>query len=127
MPGEDGLVATAIKTLDGGLVNLADAEIDAFRTALRDGVVTPGQSGFTDKPIFNAMHQRRPARIARCAGTADVVAAVKFARQHGLLVDVRGGGHSVAGHSSCDGGLVIDPDNFFRLNPNLMPAPTVAA
>ena len=99
---------TAIKTFHGGLVNLDDAEIDAFRTALRDGVITPGQSGFTDKPIFNAMHQRRPALIARCAGTADVVAAVKFARQHGLLVAVRGGGHSVAGHSSCDGGLVID-------------------
>jgi FAD/FMN-containing dehydrogenase len=70
--------------------------------------VTPGESGYTDKPIFNAMHQRRPAMIARCAGTADVVTAVTFARDHGLLVAVRGGGHSVAGHSSCDGGLVID-------------------
>jgi len=89
-------------------VNLADADLDAFRAALRDGVVMPEQSGFMDKPIFNAMHQRRPALIVRCAGTADVVTAVKFARQHGLLVAVRGGGHSVAGHSSCDGGLVID-------------------
>ena len=101
-------MSTPIKTLDGGQVNLADADLDAFRAALRDGVVMPGQSGFMDKPIFNAMHQRRPALIVRCAGTADVVTAVKFARQHGLLVAVRGGGHSVAGHSSCDGGLVID-------------------
>lgn len=101
-------MSTAIKTLDGGQVNVADAEIDALRTALRDGLVSPGQPGYSDKPIFNAMHQRRPALIARCAGTADVVTAVKFARQHGLLVAVRGGGHSVAGHSSCDGGFVID-------------------
>jgi FAD/FMN-containing dehydrogenase len=101
-------VSTAIKALDGGHVNVADGEIDALRTALRDGLVTPGHPGYSEKPIFNAMHQRRPALIARCAGTADVVTAVKFARQHGLLVAVRGGGHSVAGHSSCDGGLVID-------------------
>jgi FAD/FMN-containing dehydrogenase len=101
-------VSTAIKGLDGGLVNVADGEIDALRTALRDRLVTPGHPGYLEKPIFNAMHQRRPALIARCAGTADVVTAVKFARQHGLLVAVRGGGHSVAGHSSCDGGLVID-------------------
>ena len=54
------------------------------------------------------MHHRRPALIVRCTGTADVVDAVKFARQHNLLVAVRGGGHSVAGHSSCDNGIVID-------------------
>ena len=101
-------MSTAITSLDGGHVNVADAEIESFRTALRDGLVTPGESGYSSKPIFNAMHQRRPALIARCAGTADVVTAVKFAREHGLLVAVRGGGHSVAGHSSCDGGLVID-------------------
>jgi FAD/FMN-containing dehydrogenase len=54
------------------------------------------------------MHQRRPALIVRCTGTADVVDAVRFARQHNLLIAVRGGGHSVAGHSSCDNGMVID-------------------
>jgi FAD/FMN-containing dehydrogenase len=101
-------VSIAIRTLDGGQINLADTELDALRTTLRGALVMPGESAYTDKPIFNAMHQRRPAMIARCAGTADVVTAVKFARQHGLLIAVRGGGHSVAGHSSCDGGLVID-------------------
>jgi FAD/FMN-containing dehydrogenase len=70
--------------------------------------LTPGDPGYADRPIFNAMHDRRPALIVRCTGTADVVDAVKFAREHGLLVAVRGGGHSVAGHSSCDGGMVID-------------------
>ena len=78
------------------------------RTTMRGDVLKPGDPGYGDKPIFNAMHQRHPALIVRCAGTADVVDAVRFARQHGLLVAVRGGGHSVAGHSSCDGGMVID-------------------
>jgi FAD/FMN-containing dehydrogenase len=54
------------------------------------------------------MHQRQPALIVRAAGTADVIDAVKFARAHRLLVAVRGGGHSIAGHSSCDAGMVID-------------------
>jgi hypothetical protein len=54
------------------------------------------------------MHRRQPGLIVRCAGTADVVDTVKFAREHGILTAVRGGGHSVAGHSSCDGGMVID-------------------
>ena len=76
--------------------------------ALRGDIVRPGEPGYADKPIFNAMHQRRPALTVRCAGTADVVDAVTFARQHDLLVAIRGGGHSIAGHSSCDGGMVID-------------------
>ena len=54
------------------------------------------------------MIDRRPALIARCAGTEDVVKAVDFARTHSLLVSVRGGGHNVAGSAVCDGGLVID-------------------
>ena len=59
-------------------------------------------------PIYNAMHDRRPALKVRPTGTADVVDTVNFARQRNLLVAVRGGGHSVAGLSSCDGGIVID-------------------
>jgi FAD/FMN-containing dehydrogenase len=101
-------VATSIATLDGGRTNVDDTALEQLRVTIRGDVLKLGDPGYTDRPIFNAMHNRRPALIVRCAGTADVVDAVKFASQHGLLVAIRGGGHSVAGHSSCDGGLVID-------------------
>lgn len=101
-------MATFVATLDGGRASIDDAALEQFRTAIRGDLVKPGDPGYADKPIYNAMVQRRPAFIVRCTGTADVADAVKFARRHGLLVAVRGGGHSVAGHSSCDGGMVID-------------------
>jgi FAD/FMN-containing dehydrogenase len=101
-------MATSIATLHGGRTSIDDAAIEQLRTAMRGDVLKPGDPGYAEKPIFNAMHLRRPALIVRCAGTADVIDAVRFARQHGLVVAVRGGGHSVAGHSSCDGGMVID-------------------
>ena len=101
-------MATSIATLDGGRTSIDDALLEQLGTTMRGDVLKPGDAGYGDKPVFNAMHQRHPALIVRCAGTADVVDAVRFARQHGLLVAVRGGGHSVAGHSSCDGGIVID-------------------
>jgi hypothetical protein len=101
-------VAASFVRLDGSTVKIGDDLIDRFRTSIRGSVVCPGEPGYTDKPIYNAMHQQRPALIARCTGTADVVDAVNFAREHNLLVAIRGGGHSVAGLSSCNGGMVID-------------------
>ena len=101
-------MATEIATLHGERVRVEDAALEQLRTTIHGEVLTPGDAGYAERPIYNAMHKRRPAIIVRCAGTADVVDAVKFARERNLLVAVRGGGHSVAGHSSCDGGMVID-------------------
>ena len=101
-------MATSIATLTGGRVDVDEAALAGLRATIRGNVLKPGEPGYSDHPIYNAMHRRQPALIIRCTGTADVVDAVQFARQHELLVAVRGGGHSVAGHSSCDGGVVID-------------------
>jgi FAD/FMN-containing dehydrogenase len=62
----------------------------------------------TPRKVWNGMVDKHPALIARCAGTADVVDCVRFAREHDLLASVRGGGHNYAGKSVCDGGLMID-------------------
>ncbi|ALK97849.1 FAD-linked oxidase [Massilia sp. WF1] len=83
--------------------------VDAFKATLRGPVMQPGDPGYDDaRAVWNAMIDKRPAFIARCSGTADVIAAVKFARANGLPLAVRGGGHSIAGSALCDDGLVID-------------------
>jgi FAD/FMN-containing dehydrogenase len=83
--------------------------LDGLRAGLRGTLCLPGEPGYDDaRTIWNAMVDRRPAAIVRAAGTADVVHAVGFARQHGLPLAVRGGGHNIAGNAVCDGGLMLD-------------------
>ena len=98
----------AVTTLDGGQAKLDDEELDALRIGIRGDVLVPTDDGYEANPIYNAMHHRRPALKVRATGTADVVDIVNWAGERNLLVAVRGGGHSVAGLSSCDGGVVID-------------------
>jgi FAD/FMN-containing dehydrogenase len=83
--------------------------IEDFRTRLRGALVLPDDPGYDQsRSIWNAMIDRRPALIARCLGVADVQTCVNFAREQGLTLSIKGGGHNISGLAVCDGGLMID-------------------
>ncbi len=85
------------------------ATFEALRRAFRGEILRPDDAGYDEaRRIWNGSIDRWPSLIARCAGTADVIRAVRFAREHELPASVRGGGHAVAGHAVCEGGLLID-------------------
>src|SRR5262245_5410721 len=97
------------QTMDAGAVAVDDSVVSALRGAVRGVVLGPGDPGYDDaRQVQNGLIDRKPALIVQCSGTADVVAAVNVAREHGLLLSVRGGGHNVAGNAVNDGGIVID-------------------
>ena len=80
-----------------------------LRAGFSGALMLPGDGGYDAcRQVFNGMHDKRPALIARCANAADVSTAIAFARQERLAIAVRSGGHSVAGLSTCEGGLLID-------------------
>jgi FAD/FMN-containing dehydrogenase len=96
------------------------AGVERLRGRLRGELLTPSDPGYEQaRRLWNAAIDRRPALIVRCAGAADVLAGVEFARTAGLPLAVRGGGHNVAGTGSCDGGLVLDcsPMKAVRVDP----------
>ena len=85
---------------------LPDGVVEEFCASMRGEVLTADNSNYDEvRVIWNGMHDKRPALIARCTGVADVINAVNLAREHNLLVAVRGGGHNVGGTASCDGAL----------------------
>ena len=88
---------------------LNDADLQRLREQVRGDVIAPADAGYDEaRKIWNGMIDRRPGVIVRCAGVADVIDAVNFARERDLVVAVRGGSHSAAGHAMCDGGIAID-------------------
>jgi FAD/FMN-containing dehydrogenase len=92
-------------------VNVSARVLDThtLRSAVKGDVVLPGDATYDSvRAIWNAMIDRRPAAIVRCADAFDVVAALAFARAGGLAISIRGGGHNIAGTSVCDGGVMID-------------------
>jgi FAD/FMN-containing dehydrogenase len=94
---------------ESGMTQTVSAGIGELRTAMDGPVVVPGDAEFDDRRrVWNAGIDRRPSVIARCTSAADVAAAIVLAREHGLEISVRGGGHNTAGTAVCDDGLMID-------------------
>jgi FAD/FMN-containing dehydrogenase len=105
---------------DGGLVSMDDAMRTTLANRLDGTVLLPGDPAYDRaRTVWNAIVDRRPRVIVRCASVRDVVTAVRIAREHDLEIGVRGGGHSAVGHAVPDGGLMIDlsPLRAVRVDP----------
>ena len=99
---------------------VGEATVGELQAAVRGQVIHPGDSDYDQaRAVWNAAHDKHPALIVRCSGTADVIKVVEFARSEGLPLAVRGGAHSIAGFSTCDGGVVLDlsPMKVVRVDP----------
>ena len=114
-----------LATISGSAMVLPQATVRDFRSRIRGDVLANGDDGYDRaRAVFNAMIDRRPALIVRCAGLEDVIAAVGFVRDYDLLASIRGGGHGVTGNAVCDGGLVIDLSRMksVRVDPTIRTA-----
>ncbi|MCL7454947.1 MAG: FAD-dependent oxidoreductase, partial [Anaerolineae bacterium] len=101
-------------------VQVLEPEIQALKAQVRGEVLEPGDEGYDGaRSVWNAMIDRRPALIVRPTGAADVIAAVDLARERGLLLSAKGGGHNIAGNAVCDGGVMLDLStmNSVRVDP----------
>jgi FAD/FMN-containing dehydrogenase len=97
----------AVETVEAA--ELDDLVIQEFESGLRGRILRPGDADYdVARRHYNALINKHPALIVQCAGVADVIDTVNFARTHRVLVAVRGGGHNVAGRALVDGGMVID-------------------
>jgi FAD/FMN-containing dehydrogenase len=96
-------------TNDGRTLVLDTETLGSLANSLSGRVLTPESAGYDEaRSIWNGMIDRKPAMIVRCTTEDDIVAAVRFARDHGQVVAIRGGGHNIAGNALCDSGMVID-------------------
>ncbi len=97
------------RTLDGHEIDVPQAALDGLKLRLKGPVLVPGDATYDEsRTVWNAMIDRRPALVVRCLGTADVIACVQFAREHRLLLCIKGGGHNIAGLATADGALMLD-------------------
>lgn len=97
------------RTTEGIKSKLEPHSLEDLRARLRGPLLLPGDPGYDEaRSIWNAMIDRRPAVIVRCLGVADVVTCVNFARERGLTLSIKGGGHNISGLAVCDGGLMLD-------------------
>jgi FAD/FMN-containing dehydrogenase len=109
-----------LRTGSEAVTTISDEEEAALASRLRGRLVRPTDPDYDDvRAVWNGIVDKRPALIARCEGVSDVMACVRFADQHHILVAVRGGGHNVAGNAVCEDGLVIDLSlmNSVRVDP----------
>lgn len=98
-----------VKTRTNGEITLQEDTIRKFKESLRGELILANDAGYDDaRAIWNAMIDRRPALIARSLGVADVVTCVNFAREHGIALSIKAGGHNIAGLAVCEGGLTLD-------------------
>jgi FAD/FMN-containing dehydrogenase len=106
---ETNMTDLTVRARDATNKIISSDTVAALRSQLRGTVALPGEDGYeAARSIWNAMIDRRPGLAIRCLGAADVINAVKLARDEKLLVSIRGGGHNIAGNAVCDAGLLID-------------------
>ena len=99
----------ALRTLNGGTAPLSSEALGALESGFRGRLIGEAHQEYDEaRRVWNGFIDKRPGMIAKCSCLADVVVAVNFARDHNVLLSVRGGGHNVSGSAVCDGGLVID-------------------
>lgn len=96
-------------TINGHQIDLKQETLDGLKMRLKGPVLIPDEVGYEEsRTVWNAMIDGKPAIIVRCIGVADVIACVQFARQHKLLLCIKGGGHNIAGLATADGALMLD-------------------
>jgi FAD/FMN-containing dehydrogenase len=103
------MASCTVASLSAGQVEIDSDTVDAFAASLAGSLIARGDAGYEEaRAVWNAMIEKEPALITRCAGAEDVKRSIDFARSHDLLFSVRGAGHNIAGSALCEGGLTID-------------------